>query len=330
MEIRHLAEYPEPFRKQGGVDAAPRHCRLPNTFALPVGNPASVLFVQFTLKGATMVTWFVTGAARGLGYAIARRALDAGADVVATARSLGQVEAAFAGAERVLPVALDVTDERQAAAAVEAAIARFRRIDVLVNNAGRGLLGAVEETSAAEVEAVFATNVFGLLTVTRAVLPHLRAQRSGHIVNIGSMGGFAQVPGWGVYGATKFAVEGLSEAMRAELAPVGVTVTVVEPGSFRTDFLDGSSLHTTAREIPDYAPTVGKVRQAAAANNHGQLNDPVKGAAAIYAAVTAAHPPSRFQVGPDAVAVVEGKLAHVREELDEWRATASATLYNSP
>jgi len=280
-----------------------------------------------------MGTWFITGAARGLGYEIARHALDSGANVVAAARSLAQAEASFSAApgfaERVLPVALDVTDERQAAAAVEAAIARFGRIDFLVNNAGRGLVGAVEETSASEAEAVFATNVFGLLNVTRAVLPGMRAERSGHVVNIGSMGGFAQVPGWGVYGATKFAVEGLSEAMRAELSPVGITVTVIEPGSFRTDFLDGTSLHATIQEIADYAPTVGKVREGAAANNHGQINDPVKGAAAIYAAVTAANAPSRFQVGPDAIAMVESKLAHVREELEVWRSLGASTLFTA-
>jgi short-subunit dehydrogenase len=278
-----------------------------------------------------MATWFITGAARGLGYEIARHALTAGENVVAAGRSAAQIEAAYSSVpafgQRGLAVTLDVTDEGQAAAAVEAAIARFGRIDVLVNNAGRGLLGAVEETSAAEAEAVFATNVFGLLAVTRAVLPGMRAARSGHLVNIGSMGGFAQVPGWGVYGATKFAVEGLSEAMRAELAPVGIEVMVVEPGSFRTDFLDASSLHTTARQIPDYAPTVGRVRQAAGANNHGQLNDPVKGAAAIYAAVTAANPPGRFPVGPDAIAMVEGKLAQVRAELDTWRSLGASTRF---
>jgi len=277
-----------------------------------------------------MHTWFVTGAARGLGFEIARHALESGANVVVAARNVAQVEAVFsthpAFADRVLPVTLDVTDEAQAVAAVEAAVARFGRIDVLVNNAGRGLIGAVEETSGAEAEAVFATNVFGLLKVTRAVLPVMRAHRSGHIVNIGSMGGFAQVPGWGVYGATKFAVEGLSEAMHAELSPLGVAVTVVEPGSFRTDFLDGTSLHSTADQIADYDETVGTVRRGAAANNHGQINDPAKGAAAIYAAVTSPNPPSRLQIGADAVAFVENKLAHVREELETWRSVAVSTL----
>ena len=224
-------------------------------------------------------------------------------------------------------MALDVTDERQAVAAAGAAIARFGSIDVLVNNAGRGLLGAVEETSAAEVEAVFATNVFGLLNVTRAVLPHMRAAHSGQVVNISPMGGFAQVAGRGVYGATKFAVEDLSDAMQAELSPLGIKVTIVEPGSFRTSFLDGGSLHTTANELPDYAATAGRVRQAVAASNGGQINDPAKGAAAIYAAVTAAQPPFRFQAGPDAGAMAEDKLTRVRDELEAWRRLASSTLF---
>ena len=281
-----------------------------------------------------MATWFITGAARGLGYEMALHALEAGANVVATARGLNQIESAFAGApelsERLLPVALDVTDERQATAAVDSAIARFGSIDVLVNNAGRGLLGAVEEASAAEVETVFATNVFGLLNVTRAVLPHMRAKRSGHIVHITSMGGFVQVAGWGVYGATKFAVEGLSEAMQAELSPLGIKVTIVEPGSFRTNFLDGSSLHMIGTQIPDYAATAGRVRQAAAKSNGQQANDPVKGAAAIYAAVTAGNPPTRFQVGPDAIAMVEAKLTRVRDELEMWRELGSSTLFDTP
>lgn len=278
-----------------------------------------------------MATNESTGAARGLGLEMARRALEPGANVVATGRTMSRVESAFADApgssERLLSVALDVTDERQARDAVESAIVRFGSIDVLVNNAGRGLLGAVEEASGAEVEAVFATNVFGLLNVTRAVLPYMRAARSGHVVNISSMGGFAQVAGWGVYGATKFAVEGLSEAMQAELSPLGINVTIVEPGSFRTGFLDSDSLQTTANELPDYAGTAGRVRQAVATSDGSQRNDPVKGAAAIYTAVTADQPPIRFQVGPDAVAMVEDKLTRVRDELEVWRTLASSTLF---
>lgn len=280
-----------------------------------------------------MRTWFVTGAGRGLGYEIARCALERGDAVVAAGRDLDRVDAAYSSApghpDRVLPVALDVTDEAQAARAVDAAVERFGRIDVLVNNAGRGLLGAVEEADAAEVASVFDTNVFGLLNVTRAVLPHMRAARSGHVVNISSMGGFAQVAGWGVYGATKFAVEGLSESLRAELAPLGIAVTIVEPGGFPTDFLAGSSLHTTARQIEDYAPTAGEVRRVSLQSNGHQRNDPAKGAAAIVEAVTAPNPPSRLQVGPDAVEMVERKLEFVRAELETWRALASSTVATS-
>jgi len=278
-----------------------------------------------------VATWFITGAARGLGYQIALRALGAGANVVATARGLRHLEAAFAtvpgSLERLLPVALDVTDESQAVAAVESAVARFGSIDFLVNNAGRGLVGAVEEASAAEVETVFATNVFGLLNVTRTVLPYMRRAGRGHVVNITSMGGFAQVAGWGVYGATKFAVEGLSEAMQAELAPLGIEVSIIEPGSFRTDFLEGHSLHTATNVISDYASTAGRVRQAVATSSGGQINDPVRGAAAIYAAVTARQPPTRFQFGPDAIAMVEAKLTRVRGELDTWRDLGSTTVF---
>jgi NAD(P)-dependent dehydrogenase (short-subunit alcohol dehydrogenase family) len=157
-------------------------------------------------------------------------------------------------------MALDVTVEEQAVAVAKAAIDRFGRIDVLLNNAGFGLMGAVEEASAAEIEAVFRTNVFGLLTVTRAVLPYMRKARSGRILNISSIGGYRGAAGFGVYSSTKFAVEGLSEALHAELAPLDIHVTVVEPGYFRTDFLDASSLSVSSREISDYEATVGKVR----------------------------------------------------------------------
>lgn len=278
-----------------------------------------------------MATWFITGAARGLGFEIAARALEAGDGVAASARNVEQIESAFAGSpgfpDRVLPIALDVTDEQQAQAAVDAAVARFGGVDFLVNNAGRGLLGAVEEASSAEVEAVFRTNVFGVLNVIRAVLPHMRAARSGHVVNIGSMGGFAQVAGWGVYGATKFALEGLSEALHAEVSPLGIGVTIVEPGSFRTGFLHQSSLQTVATELPDYADTAGRVRHAVTASNGSQPSDPTKGAAAIYTAVTSSKAPFRLQIGPDAVAMVEAKLSRVRDELENWRELASSTTF---
>jgi NAD(P)-dependent dehydrogenase (short-subunit alcohol dehydrogenase family) len=276
-----------------------------------------------------MNVWLITGASRGLGREIARQALDRGDAVAAAARQPEQVTEALPGyGDRLLAVPLDVTDLAQPAAAAQAAASRFGRIDILVNNAGRGLLGAVEEASPEEVEAVFQANVFGLLAVTRAVLPVMRAQKSGRVLNISSVGGFAQVPGWGIYGATKFAVEGLSEALRAEVAPLGIQVVIIEPGSFRTDFLDGSSLYTARQVIEDYAATAGHVRNQAADRNHAQVNDPVKGAAAIVTIATVADPPARLQLGADSVAAVEAKLQQATEELDKWRELAISTTHD--
>jgi NAD(P)-dependent dehydrogenase (short-subunit alcohol dehydrogenase family) len=205
---------------------------------------------------------------------------------------------------------------------------RFGRIDILINNAGYGLLGAVEEASSEETQRLFNTNVFGLLNVTRAVLPHMRRQRSGHVVNISSVGGYTGYPGWGVYGATKFAVEGLSEAMAAELAPLGVHVTVVEPGFFRTDFLDEQSLARTAQHIADYVDTVGKTRTIAADVNHAQRGDPSKLASAILRLVDAKEPPTRLPLGSDTVERIEAKHAHVEKELAAWRTVATSTDWN--
>ncbi|QIG42770.1 SDR family NAD(P)-dependent oxidoreductase [Nocardioides anomalus] len=266
--------------------------------------------------------WFITGAARGLGREVALHALAAGDDVVATSRA-GDAGLADHGPGRLLEVALDVTDDRQVDAAVRAAVQRFDRIDVLVNSAGHGLLGAVEETSDDEVRAVFETNLFGLLAVTRAVLPGMRARRSGHVVNIGSMGGFAQVAGWGVYGATKFALEGVSEALQAELAPLGIRVTVVEPGGFRTGFLD--AVRTAAVELDDYADSSGAVRRAVRTGSVQQAGDPARAAAALHTALMSPEPPFRLQLGADAVEMVEDKLDRVRAELERWRELAAST-----
>ncbi|RRR39870.1 SDR family NAD(P)-dependent oxidoreductase [Mycolicibacter terrae] len=276
-----------------------------------------------------MSVWFITGASRGFGLQIARDLLDRGHQVVATARQAGAVTAALGENENVLAVALDVTDEAQARQAVQAAVERFGRIDVLVNNAGRGLLGAVEEATDAEVRAVYETNVFGLLTVTRAVAPVLRAQRSGAIVNISSVGGFVSSPGWGVYASTKFAVEALSEALHAELKPLGIHVMVVEPGYFRTDFLDSSSLQVQQNLIDDYADgPAGKMRVTAGERNHDQPGDPVKAAAAIIDVVESERPPVRLLLGNDTIAAVEGKLAHVQAELAQWRSISESTDFD--
>jgi NAD(P)-dependent dehydrogenase (short-subunit alcohol dehydrogenase family) len=239
----------------------------------------------------TNKVWFITGASRGFGLLIARQALARGDAVVATARNPRAVVAALGQHPRLLALQLDVGDAAQAAAAAGQALQRFGRIDVLVNNAGYGLLGAVEEASPDEVRALFDTNVFGLHNVTRAVLPAMRKRRSGHVINISSVGGYAAYAGWGVYSATKFAVEALSEALQQELAPLGVKVTVVEPGFFRTDFLDASSLAATATRIEDYADTVGAMRTFAAGVNHQQPGDPAKLAAAMLTLADSAQPP---------------------------------------
>ncbi|MEV6227424.1 oxidoreductase [Saccharopolyspora shandongensis] len=273
-----------------------------------------------------MATWFITGASRGFGLEIARQALERGDKVVATARKPQDVQDALSQyGDSLLAVALDVTDEAQAREAVEAAVEKFGTIDVLVNNAGRGVLGAVEETSDAAMRSVYDTNVFGLANVTRAVLPVMRRQRSGRVLNLSSIGGFRSAAGFGVYCSTKFAVEGLSEAMRAELAPLGIHVTIVEPGYFRTDFLDATSLHTEGQLISDYADTAGAVRQAVPGLNHAQPGDPVKGATAILALADAAHPPLRAQLGSDCVAAMDRKIAELREETDTWRELALST-----
>src|SRR5258707_10978382 len=221
-----------------------------------------------------MRTWFITGASRGFGALIAAEALAGGDHVVATGRDPRVVAAALGENDRLIVLPLDVTDERQAHAAVSEATKRFGRIDVLVNNAGFGLLGAVEEATAGEIEHVYRTNVFGLLNVTRAVLPHMRAQRAGHVINISSVGGYRSGAGFGIYCSTKFAVEGLSEALAAALAPLGIKVTVVEPGYFRTDFLDARSLAVSSARIADYAGSAGATRERAAEGRHGPPGGP--------------------------------------------------------
>jgi NAD(P)-dependent dehydrogenase (short-subunit alcohol dehydrogenase family) len=272
-----------------------------------------------------MRVWFITGASRGFGARIAEAALAAGDAVVATARDPSTITAQLGSHERLLATRLDVTSEAEAHEAAGQAVRKFGRIDVLVNNAGYGLLGAIEEASAKETERLFATNVFGLLGVTRAVLPHMRRQRSGHIINLSSVGGYTGYPGWGVYGATKFAVEGISEALQAEVAPLGIHVTVVEPGFFRTDFLDETSLVRTAQQIDDYRETVGKTRALAADFNHGQRGDPRKLAKAFMELVNAANPPTRLPLGSDTVERIEAKHAHVMQELNAWRKVAIST-----
>lgn len=272
-----------------------------------------------------MRTWFITGASRGLGALIAKAALEAGDAVVATARNPASVLERLGQHPNLLAIALDVTDEAQAHHAAKVAVERFGRIDILVNNAGYGLLGAVEEASGAEVEALYRTNVFGLLAVTRAVLPHMRRQRSGRILNLSSLGGLRSAAGFGVYCSTKFAIEGLTEALADELTPLGIFATAVEPGYFRTDFLDATSLSVSPASIADYHQTAGATRTLAAEVSHAQPGDPERLAKVLVAFVDTPNPPVRLPLGSDTAAATETKAAQLLEVVNAWRDVAVST-----
>ena len=261
--------------------------------------------------------WLITGCSTGFGRELVRQLLDGGQRVVATARKAAALEE-FASHRDVLIAPLDVTIGDQITECVRMAEARFGRIDVLVNNAGYGYLAAIEEGEDDEVRAMFETNVFGLINMTKAVLPGMRGRRSGHIVNISSMGGLIGFPGIGYYNATKFAVEGLSEALAKEVEPLGIRVTIVEPGPFRTDWA-GRSLKTPKDAIADYADTAGARRDDIRGYSGNQPGDPVRGAAAMIEAVESPHPPLHLLLGKPAYDMVGEKLKSFTAELASWR-----------
>ncbi|MBV8227015.1 MAG: SDR family NAD(P)-dependent oxidoreductase [Verrucomicrobia bacterium] len=271
-------------------------------------------------------TWIITGAARGFGLEICKAVLGSGDNVVATVRSKPEDLSAKLDNHPKLHVAsLDITDEPQARKVAADTVGKFGRIDVLVNNAGFGLLGAVEEATDAEVKRVYETNVFGLLKVTRAVLPYLRKQRSGHIINFSSVGGLRSSAGWGIYCSTKFAVEGITEALALELAPLGIHATTVEPGYFRTNFLDGASLSRAEKVIDEYAKTVGAMREFATQANYKQPGDPVKLATAIVRLVASSKPPVHLPLGNDTLKYYNEKVTEFEKEIAEWRQVITGT-----
>jgi NAD(P)-dependent dehydrogenase (short-subunit alcohol dehydrogenase family) len=275
-----------------------------------------------------MATWFITGAARGLGAEIARHALEAGHDVAVGARRLDALPDDLRGAERCHPVTLDVTDQAQIDRAVAQIVDRFGTIDVLVNNAGRLLVGAFEEISDAEARSLFDLNVFGLINVTRAVLPTMRAAGNGKIVHIGSRAGFEGEPGASLYSASKFAVAGISEALAVELGPFGIQSMVVEPGALRTDFLDAGSMSVAKGRLAAYDDTPAHyVRDGVAAFNHVQPGDPVRGAALIVEVVDGKTLPSHLLVGGDAYERLEVKNAMVAEHIAPWRSRSLDTAH---
>jgi NAD(P)-dependent dehydrogenase (short-subunit alcohol dehydrogenase family) len=270
--------------------------------------------------------WFVTGAARGLGAAIAKAALNDGDKVVVSGRRIESLQNIFSEyGDRVLLVALDVTDGAQALSAVESAVERFGRIDVLVNNAGYGQLAPFEDNLASEADQQFATNVFGVFNVCRAVLPVMRRQHSGHVFNLSSMGGVVGMGGAALYCASKFAVEGFSESLAQEVAQFGIKVTLVEPGVFRTDFLDPSSAIFGTRGLEDYVAFTGKIKNASAAYNHQQTGNPAKLGEALVHLANSEHPPLRYLAGSDAYQQVSEKLNKMLAEIELWRHLSLST-----
>jgi NAD(P)-dependent dehydrogenase (short-subunit alcohol dehydrogenase family) len=267
-------------------------------------------------------TWLITGATSGFGRTIAEAALDRGDSVVATSRRTDALDD-LAGDDRVLVRRLDVTDPAQREAAVAAALERFGRIDVLVNNAGRTQVGAVEETTDDELRFLFDLHFFAPAALTRLVLPAMRAQGSGAIVQMSSVGGQVTAPGFSAYCATKFALEGLSETLQAELEPFGIRVLIVEPGAFRTGLFRPDAAYLSD-EMPEYADTVGPTRAYVRDGHLEQPGDPVK-AAAIVAALDADEPPLRLVLGADAIGNIRRRLQGVSAELDAWAAVGAAT-----
>jgi NAD(P)-dependent dehydrogenase (short-subunit alcohol dehydrogenase family) len=268
--------------------------------------------------------WFITGASSGFGRALAEEAVARGERVVATARQVASLRALVDRAPgQVLALRLDVTRADEIGAALAAAEARFGRVDVLVNNAGYSIVGAVEETGDEELRTVMDTMFFGPVALTRAVLPAMRARRAGTIVQITSVAGLSTAPGFGPYCAAKHALEGLSESLAAEVAPLGIRVLVVEPGAFRTS-LFGDAFRTMP-PLDAYAPSVGPTREFVTRSAGAQPGDPVKAARAIVDAVAAGAPTLRLPLGADAVAAIRQKLAAVAADVDATEAVAAHT-----
>jgi NAD(P)-dependent dehydrogenase (short-subunit alcohol dehydrogenase family) len=261
--------------------------------------------------------WFITGISRGFGLALAEALLAAGNTVIGTTRD-GSVDVPH-GKGRLDVLALDVTDPRAVNATVAAAFELHGRIDVIVNNAGYGLLSSVEEATDDQIDHVFAVNFHGTRRVIQAALPHLRAQRSGHIVNITSMAGVAPNPGSGYYAAAKMAVEGVSQSLAREVAHLGIRVTLVEPSAFRTDFLSEHSIRQTATKLQDYAASAGAAHERLAAMAGKQAGDPARAAAAIIQAVASPNPPLHLVLGSDAYHRTRQMLAAFSADVEAWK-----------
>ncbi|WP_433493539.1 SDR family NAD(P)-dependent oxidoreductase [Micromonospora sp. CA-248089] len=271
-------------------------------------------------------TWFVTGTSRGIGLELVRQLLERGDNVAATTRSAERLGAALGAVdrERLLPLELDLTDEAAVAAAVRAATGRFGGLDVVVNNAGYGFLGAVEEAADAEVRAMFEVQIFGVWNVLRAALPGMRVAGSGHVINVSSILGLTAFPGWGLYCAAKYALEGLSDSLAAEVAHLGIKVTVVEPGYTRTDFLRPSSLGLPAGTTDGYQ-AIREMTEAHLAMPGTQLGDPVKAAAAIIEVAVRGDAPLHQVLGSDSYDLAKARVAALLSDIEAGRELALTT-----
>jgi NAD(P)-dependent dehydrogenase (short-subunit alcohol dehydrogenase family) len=271
--------------------------------------------------------WFITGTSTGFGYLLTQELLRKGDRVIATARDtskLAPFESQFP--ETLRTFSLDVTRPAEIVSVAKKAIEAFGHVDVVVNNAGYGVTGAIEEVAEDEFEPMFQTNVYGLIRTTRAFLPHLRQRRSGHIINFSSIAGLIGTAGWGFYATTKFAVEGFSEALAEEMKPFGVHVTAIEPGPFRTDFL-GRSGKLAAREIPEYSETAGKARQYLLSQSGKQPGDPQKAVEAVIAVVDSPQPPVHLLLGKSALRRFRAKLAGWEKDLAAWENVTQGADY---
>jgi short-subunit dehydrogenase len=271
-------------------------------------------------------TWFITGCSTGFGRVLSEQLLARGDRVIATARNADRIEDLRAHAknpEQFLSYPLDVTDFSEIRKVASDAIQKAGRIDVLVNNAGYGYVGALEEVSLSEIRAVFETNVFGLMEMTRAILPVFRSQRSGHIINLSSVAGMVGTPGASIYNSTKFAIEGLSEALAGELASFGIKVTLIEPGAFRTDFANRSL--RVAPYLPEYAEALSQTRKYYETIGGQQPGDPVQAVRAMIALVEHPNPPLRLPMGKIALQRIRNKIAQYESEIKTWEKTILET-----
>ena len=289
-------------------------------------RPGDSKLVSPTLKALLMMNqqnpvWLITGCSTGFGRELAKLVLERGWRAVVTARDVSKVEDIVKGfSDKALALPLDVTDLGQVRSVVAEAKKKFGQIDVLVNNAGYGYLAAIEEGDDDEVRDMFETNVFGLIDMTKAVLPVMRQQKNGLIINVSSIGGLTSFASTGYYHGTKYAVEGISESLATEVRPLGIDVLIVEPGPFRTNWA-GPSIKQSATKIDDYAATAGERRKQTAARSGNQAGDPVRGAQAIIDAALSPKPPLRLLLGKMALELARKKIDTLKSDFDAWEET---------